>query len=122
MEPAWPLFHELHAVEQELQLHPTPESEVTFDDELSLRRVRRVLRTVFRHGLLRFNPCYAARAFQSLQELREDYHVARRGYYCFARMHKKNATLRYQDFLSGDNWCLFELMRELDRDTPLYSA
>ena len=123
-EPAWTLFYELRAVELELSFLPTLESELTSNNELSLRRVRRALRTVFRHGLHRFNPCYynAARAFRSLQELREDYHVARRGYYCFVRMHKKNAKLRYQNFLSGDNWCLFELMRELDRDTSLYSA
>lgn len=121
-EPAWTLYYELRAVELELHLYPTFESELTSDNELSLRRVRRVLRAAFQHGLLRFNPCYDHAASASLQELRDGYHVARRGYNCFARMLKKNGKLRVKDFVSGDNWCLFELMREIDRDTPLYWA
>lgn len=120
-DPAWALFYELRAVELELHLYPIPESELTSNNELSLRRVRRGLRAAFRHGLLNFNPCHDDHASASLQELRDGYHVARRGHNCFARMLKKNGKLRVEDFVSGDNWCLFELMREIDRDTSLYS-
>jgi hypothetical protein len=120
-EPAWSMFYELRAVELELHLYPTPESELTSANELSLRRVRRALRAAFQHGLLILNPCYDDHAASaSLQELRDGYHVARRGRNCFARMMKKNGKLRVEDFVSGDNWCLFELMREIERDTPLY--